>query len=174
MLYAGVRGLFLLSPICRAIVLCTLLIPVVRFAPRYAMLAAGDRAWSDLALMQDSREAAAIARRVSRPGDRLLVWGYRPDVFVFSGLPAATRFLDSQPLNGVLADRHLLTSKPTAADLAGKNVKELETSRRPEVVVDGLGLLNPELSAERFAALRLDRYSVAGRTRMSIVYVTKR
>jgi hypothetical protein len=67
-----------------------------------------------------------------------------------------------------------LTSKPTAADLAGKNVKELETSRRPEVVVDGLGLLNPELSAERFAALRLDGYSVAGRTRMSIIYVTKR
>jgi hypothetical protein len=173
MLYAGVRGLFMLPRLYRVAILCTVLIPIVRFGPRYAMLAAGDTAWSDLALMQDSRDAAGIARRVARPGDRLLVWGYRPDVFVFSGLPAATRFLDSQPLNGVLADRHLVTAKPTAADLAKRNIPELATNR-PEIIVDGLGPLNPELAADRFAPLHLSDYRIVGRTRMSIVYAAKR
>jgi hypothetical protein len=138
------------------------------------MLAAGDRSWSDLAMMQDSREAAAIARRAAKPGDRLLVWGYRPDVFVFSGIPAATRFLDSQPLNGVLADRHLFTSKATAGDIAARNAAELATGPRADIIVDGLGPLNPELAADGFPALRIQDYDVVGRTRMSVVYVTKR
>ena len=174
MLYAGTRGLFVLPRIWRAAALCTILIPVARFGPRYVMLASGDRAWPDLAMMQDSREAAAIARAASRAGDRLLVWGYRPDVFVFSGLPAATRFLDSQPLNGVLADRHLFSAKPTASDLAARNVHELQANRRPEIVVDGLGPLNPELAADRFGPLHIEDYEIAGRTRMSIIYVAKR
>jgi hypothetical protein len=174
MLYAGVRGIFAMPRLWRVVTLCTILIPIARFGPRYVTLAAGDRSWSDLALMQDSREAAAIARGAARPGDRLLVWGYRPDVFVFSGLPAATRFLDSQALNGVLADRHLFSATPTAADLALGNVRELETGPPPSIIVDGLGLLNPELAAARFPSLRIANYEVAGRTRMSIVYVAKR
>jgi hypothetical protein len=168
MLFAGARGLVLLQPRWRALVLCTLLIPMLRFGPRYVRLAAGDWDWPDLALMQDSREAAAIARRAARPGDTLLVWGYRPDVYVFSGLPAATHYLDSQPLNGVLADRHLSSSKPTMADIAERNARQLAGSPRPAVVVDGLGPLNPKLAFDASA------YDVAGRTRMSIVYVAKR
>lgn len=174
MLYAGIWGLMRLPHAWRAIVLLTVLIPVARFGPRYLNLATGDRQWTDLAMMQDSREAAAIATRASRPGDQLLVWGYRPDVYVFSGLPAATRFLDSQPLNGVLADRHLFTSKPTAADLARPNAEALASGRRPEIIVDGLGVLNPDLAVSRFRAFGLDNYDVAGQTKMSIVYVAKR
>lgn len=174
MLFAGVRGLFAMPRLCCIVALCTLLIPIVRFGPRYATLALGDRAWSDLAMMQDSKQAAAIARGIARPGDRLLVWGYRPDVLVFSGLPAATRFLDSQPLNGVLADRHLFSTQPTAADLVATNVLELQNGPSPEIIVDGLGPLNPGLAADRFTPLRTHNYVVAGRTRMSIVYVAKR
>lgn len=171
-LFAGVQGLWLLRPRWRVAVLCTLLIPVARFGPRYVWLAMGDRSWSDLALMQDSREAAAIAKQFAKPGDKLLVWGYRPDIYVFSGLPAGTRFLDSQPLNGVMADRHLTISKPTALDIAIRNQQHLPTNR-PSIIVDGLGGLNPDLAAEKFPVLRLERYTVAGRTRLSTIYIAK-
>ena len=172
-LFAGARGLFLLRPLWRTAVLCTVLIPVIRFGPRYAMLASGDRNWSDLSLMQDSRAAAEMAKRVARPGDRLLVWGYRPDVFVLSGLPAATRFLDSQPLNGVLADRHLATSVPTFPDIAERSRLELR-SAKPDIIVDGLGPLNPNLAVDKFPDLELREYQWVGSARTATVYVRKR
>lgn len=172
-LFAGVRGLFLLPPRWRTAVLCTLLVPFLRFAPRYVSLASGDRNWADLAMMQDSAASAAVVRNIARPGNQLLVWGYRPDVYVFSGLPAATRFLDSQPLNGVLADRHLTSALPTVADIAVRNQPEIERAR-PDILVDGLGPLNHSLAAGRYPFLRLDDYEVAGRTNMSIIYVRKR
>jgi hypothetical protein len=114
---------------------------------------------------QPRRSVDCAERR--QAGDRLLVWGYRPDVFVFSGLPAATRFLDSQPLNGVLADRHLTTSVATMDDFAKKYIGTVGT---PDIIVDGLGPSNPDLAADRFPALRTDRFRVVGRTRASIVY----
>jgi hypothetical protein len=169
-LFVGVRGLFLLPARWRTVALLTLLIPAVRFGPRYVQLASGDREWADLALMNDSREAASIARSVAKEGDRLLVWGYRPDVFVFSGLRAATRYLDSQPLNGVLADRHLTTSTPTMDDFARKYIGTVGT---PDIIVDGLGPLNPDLAADRFPALHTNDFRVVGRTRASIVYAKR-
>jgi hypothetical protein len=101
------RGYTLLGR-CRFIVLALLLIPLVRFGPRYIMLA-NDLAhgrpsnWSDLVLNQDSQ---AASDRIP-PTGTLLVCGYRPDIFAYSRMPAGSRFLDSQPLTGVLADRHL-------------------------------------------------------------------
>ena len=65
----------------------------------------------DTAMDRDSRAASALVRRMARPGDTLFVWGFRPEMYVYTGLPAAPRFLDSQPLTGVPADRHL-TSTP--------------------------------------------------------------
>ncbi|HYI97320.1 MAG TPA: hypothetical protein VEX68_27525 [Bryobacteraceae bacterium] len=173
-IFAGAQGLPLLKPRWRVIIICSLLmIPLLRFGPRFISLATGDRDWSDLTLMQDSQQAAEIVRAAARPGSRLLVWGYRPDIFVFSGLPSATRFLDSQPLNGVMADRHLMSSTPTAIDIATRNQQELE-GVVPDIIVDGIGMLNPNLAAEQFPPLRLQNYSIAGRTRLSIIYITKR
>jgi hypothetical protein len=172
-LVLGAQGLMRLDRKCRALVLLTVLIPTARFGPRYVSLAKGDRSWSDLALMEDSQESARIVRSVARPGDRLLVWGYRPDVFVFSGLPAATPFLDSQPMNGVLADRHLISSKATVADLTAGNLEVAEKARA-EIIVDGLGPINPDLAARNYPKLHLDSYSVAGHTKTSVVYVIKR
>jgi hypothetical protein len=171
--FAGVQGLWLLKPRWRVLILATLLIPTIRFGPRYAMLATGAWNWSDLALMNDSRDAAAVAKSIARSGDHLFVWGYRPDMYVFSGLPAGTRFLDSQPLSGVMADRHLTTSKPTALDIALRNQQEL-LKHRPEIIVDGLGGLNPALAVTRYPFLRIEDYAVAGRTRLSTIYVAKR
>lgn len=157
----GARGIAIMKRPAAIAVLALVLIPMVRFGPRYARLLTGDRQWSDIAMMQDSRHAAAILREIASPGDALLVWGYRPDIFVFSGLPAGTRYLDSQPLTGVIADRHLTDPRPstTPRPLDGP---------LPNLIADGLGPYNPSLAAARF--LDLSAYREAGRTPGTILY----
>ena len=104
--------------------------------------------WSDLALNQDSKAGV----RPDRPRGTLLVWGYRPDVFAYTRMPAGSRFLDSQPLTGVLADRHLTSSQPFAPEWAARNRRELIASD-PTWIVDGLGPLNPALAITNFRGL---------------------
>ncbi len=156
----------------RAIVWLLLVIPLVRFGPRYLMLAndlAHDRKteWSDLELSQDSR---AAADRIGREGT-LLVWGYRPDIFAYTRMPAGTRFLDSQPLTGVLADRHLTSSNAAAPELAARNRQEL-IQTKPAWIVDGLAPLNPALAITNYPDLQewLAGYREVGRTRYTIIY----
>lgn len=153
--------------------LLLLLIPLVRFGPRYVELAADLAAgrphhWRDLAMEQDSRAVAAYLRTQS--GD-LLVWGYRPEVYVLSGKAAATRYLDSQPLTGVLADRHLVESRPSVPELAAANRTDLVRSK-PAWIVDGLGPYNPALAITAYPDLRawLSDYEVVHRTPGSVVY----
>jgi hypothetical protein len=159
----------------RVALLPLLLIPLVRFGPRYVMLANDllhDRPsnWSDLALNQDSH---AASDRIAGSGT-LLVWGYRPDVFAYTRMPAGSRFLDSQPLTGVLADRHLTSSQAFAPEWAARNRRELIASD-PIWIVDGLGPLNPDLAIGNFPDLRewLSNYREVGRTRFSIIYRLK-
>ena len=159
----------------RAAMLVLLLIPFIRFGPRYAMLAndlahGRESHWSDLALNQDSH---AVADQIGHSGT-LLVWGYRPDVFAYTRMPAGTRFLDSQPLTGVLADRHLTSSQPVAPELAARNRRDLVASD-PIWIVDGLGPLNPTLAITNYPDLSdwLAGYRVVGRTRFSIIYRIK-
>jgi hypothetical protein len=159
----------------RAVLLALLLIPLMRFGPRYVTLANDllhDRQaeWSDLVMNQDSR---AAADRIDR-GGTLLVWGYRPDIFAYTRMPAGSRFLDSQPLTGVLADRHLTRSDVAAPELAARNRREL-IQTRPTWIVDGLGPLNPALAITNYPDLRdwLAGYQEAGRTRYTIIYRLK-
>jgi len=167
------RGYTLLGR-CRAILLLLLLIPLVRFGPRYVMLA-NDLAhgrqsnWSDLALNQDSQ---AASNRIA--GSTLLVWGYRPDIFAYTRIPAGSRFLDSQPLTGVLADRHLTSSQAFAPEWAAHNRGELIASD-PVWIVDGLGPLNPSLAITNFPDLHdwLGNYREVGRTRFAVIYRLK-
>ena len=174
MVLLAARGYTLLGRY-RAILLVLLLIPLVRFGPRYILLA-NDLAhgrpsdWSDLALNEDSKLAAD---RIGRSGT-LLVWGYRPDVFAYSRMPAGSRFLDSQPLTGVLADRHLTSSLPIAPDWAARNRRELVASD-PTWIVDGLGPLNPALAISNFPDLHewLAGYREVGRTRFCVIYKLK-
>ena len=158
----------------RAVVLALLLIPLIRFGPRYGMLASDlllgwGSTWSDLELNQDSRAAANMVH-----GGTLLVWGYRPDIFVYTRLSAGTRFLDSQPLTGVIADRHLTSSEPAAPELAVENRRDL-LGTAPTWIVDGLGPLNPKLAITNYPDLRawLANYAETGRTADSIVYQRK-
>lgn len=134
-----------------------LAIPAVRFAR------VPDR---DLALDRDSRAVSAKLK-----GGTLFVWGFRPDIFVDSRLPAASRFLESQAISGVLADRHLFSAQPVHADFLDANREELVRSR-PTWIVDGLGLLNPPLALARqpYLTAWLAQYEETGRTDFSIIY----
>ena len=120
---------------------------------------------------RDSRAAAAIVSAAAKPGDTLFVWGYRPEIYVYSHLPAATRFLDSQPLTGVPADRHLTQSTPVETEESRARRAELAASR-PTFIVDGLGEYNRQLALNQFADLRawMAEYREVGRSAGSVIY----
>ena len=112
-----------------------------------------------------------VSRRQARPGDTLFVWGYRPELYVYSRLPAATVWLDSQPLTGVPADRHLQLSAPVETEQAARRRAELARST-PSFVLDGLGLYNPRLAITNYPDLRdwLAGYAEVARVGQTIVY----
>ncbi len=153
----------------RAIWIALLLaIPLVRFAPSF-WSALHDRTWRDTAMDRDSRAAARLIP--SRPGDTLFIWGYRPELYVYTGLPAATEYLDSQPLTGVPADRHLTQSNPIEWPSAAARRGELAQSR-PTFVIDGLSLYNPQLSIANYPELRdwFANYQEVARTPETVIY----
>lgn len=150
-----------------------LLIPLIRFGPRYLELAADNlqsrpHQWADLAMEQDSRAVSAIIRKDTAS---LLVWGYRPEIYTLAHCPYGTFFLDSQPLTGVLADRHLTSSRPSASAIAAANRHRL-LEAKPTWIVDGLGPYNPQLAITQYPDLRewLANYREVARTPGSILY----
>ena len=173
---AGARGFALLRPRHAAILALLLLIPFVRFGPRYALLAY-DLAegqpphWIDVGMDQDSRAAAALVRQISAPGDTLFVWGFRPEFYTYTRLPAASQFLDSQPLTGVPADRHLTESHPVETQSTREHRAELARTH-PTFILDGLGPFNPHLALSAFPDLQpwLAQYREVTRTRLTVIY----
>jgi len=177
---AGARGFALLGRRRATVLAALLLIPLVRFGPRYALLArglVGDRPihWADVAMDQDSRQAAQFVRQHSKPGDTLFVWGFRPELYVYTHLPAASRFLDSQPLTGVPADRHLTQSQPVETESTRAHRAELARTH-PTFVMDGLGPINPRLAISAYPDLRawLAQYHEIGRTDLTVIYSLNR
>jgi hypothetical protein len=172
MIIAASRGWSVLSHRKLAIApLCVFLaVPLIRFGKPYIALARG-AALTDLAMDRDSRDAAQKLRELSGPGDTLFVWGFRPDIFIDSRIPAGTRFLESQPISGVLADRHLFSTESIAPAFTAPNVRELVTAN-PTWIVDGLGAYNPSLALPRQPALAewFSHYTEVARTRFSILY----
>jgi len=164
------RGWVLCGPKLRIAVLLLLAIPMVRFAPSYAS-ALGDSGWRDSAMDRDSRAAARLVRQRARPGDSLFVWGYRPELYPYTGLRAATMYLDSQPLSGVPADRHLTGSTPLETARAAARRASLPLST-PTLLVDGLGAYNPRLAIGRYADLAgwLAHYREVARTTGTVIW----
>jgi hypothetical protein len=88
--------------------------------------------------------------------DYLFVWGYRPEVYYWSGLLPASRFLSSQPLTGVPADAHyfgdsyvaVLDDKTTAANRL-ELLRDLQAAP-PKFIVDELGFFNNDLGMEKY------------------------
>jgi hypothetical protein len=164
------RGFTLMAGRRREVVALLLLIPLTRFAPSY-YAAAMDATWRDIGMDNASRSAAKFVREQSRPGDTLFVWGYRPEIYSYSGLPAATMYLDTQPLTGVPADRHLLNAEPVETVESARRRMEL-TRARPTIVVDGLGPYNPRLAIGAYPELRewLAGYQEIGKPGQTVVY----
>jgi hypothetical protein len=149
-----------------------LLIPAVRFGPRYAIVALGhDPNWPDVALDRDSRQAAAIVQKSALPGDTLFVWGYRPDLYVYTRRMSDSRFWDSQPLTGVPADRHLTESQSILGSSAARHRAQFVQSS-PTFFIDGLGSLNPALDPRAFPEVRqwMLQYELVARTRLCLIY----
>jgi hypothetical protein len=151
-----------------AIALLTMAVPLVRFGPRYATLANS----RDLAMDRDSREASRIALSNAPPGGSLYVWGYRPEMYLYTGLRPATKYLECQAMTGVPADRHLTSSEIVLTSGTHEAREELARSR-PDVLIDGLSLYNPALSMDRYPELRawLAGYREVARTKDSVIYV---
>jgi hypothetical protein len=168
----GARGLTLLKPRHALAVAVLALVPFVRFGPRYAQLATnGPQGWADAAIDQDSREAADIIRAHAKPGDTLLVWGFRSELFVYTRLRPAMRFLESQPLTGVAADRHLFNSKVIMPEQAERHRREL-LRHKPTFIADGLGPMNPSLAVTAYPVLSnwLRDYRILQMTGKTVVY----
>lgn len=140
------RGVSLAKPAVRYAIVAMLLIPVVRFG-RISPPA------NQLALYEDSVQAAA---KLTDRKATLFVWGYRPDLLMLTRMKLGAPYLDSQPVNGVLADRHLVSSKPST--------EARKTSIAADYVADGLGLLNPAL------AFHQDGYEEFARTKFTVLY----
>lgn len=149
-----------------------LAIPAVRYAPGYWRV---ERS-RDLAMFRDAKSAAGVIEELKRPGDTIFVWGYRPEIDAIVRLPGGTPFLESQPLTGVFADRHLGTTAQSAPDEFAKANRQRLTKTSPTFVVDGLGRYNPALAIAKYPDLAewLARYEVAGITNGSIVYRIRR
>ena len=174
---AGARGFTLLGG-RRALALgALLLVPMVRFGPRYRCWRAtswkADRRAGQISMDHDSRNAAQFARPFSAPGDTFFVWGFRPELYVYTDLPAAARYLDSQPLTGVPADRHLTQSQPVESEStprAAPNWSALTRRRhgRP-------GPINPHLAIGVYADLEpwLAQYQEVARTDLTVIYIRK-
>ncbi len=169
---AAARGLCLMPSLAQQAVMALLLIPGARFGPKYAELAVDqDMDWADTAMNRDSAVAARLITAKAKPGDTILVWGYRPDILVYTRLALGAPFLDSQPLTGVLADRHLNRSDVTFPKLAEANRARL-SALSPTWVADGLGPYNPALAISNYRDLEswLARYVQVADTAGTRIY----
>ena len=179
---AGSRGIVLALKAYRrpatALLAIFLIVPVIRFGPRYVSLALDnlwhrDPHWSNLAvdLDVDSQNAAAKIRVLARPGDTLFVWGYRPDLYVYTRMSSDSRYWDSQSLTGVSADRHYSETNAMYGWPAAAHREKLAHSS-PTFIVDGLGRLNPKLKLSVYPELRswLADYRLVDETKSCWIY----
>ena len=112
------------------------------------------------------------------PSDYLFVWGYRPEIYYWSGLLPASKYLSSQALTGVPADIHyfdtqyhsILDERETS--LARRELAEELSRVRPEYIIDELGFFNDDLAITRYGELNdvMSGYKNRGTVGRFIIY----
>jgi hypothetical protein len=124
------------------------------------------------------REGGPRTRPPEGPGDYLFVWGYRPEIYYWSGLLPASRFLSTQPLTGVPADVHYfgddyrsLLDPSVTADARRQLVGDLEETQ-PKYIVDEIGFFNNHLAILQYPELRdfMSDYKPLGATGRFFIY----
>ena len=115
---------------------------------------------ADLVGLEKIRDGGPRSRETQGPPDYLFVWGYRPEVYYFSGLLPASRYLSTQPLTGVPADVHYSASdcrsildESATAQAREQLVRDLQETR-PKYIVDELGMFNADLSITSYPEMR--------------------
>jgi hypothetical protein len=152
------------------IAVATMLVPLVRFGPRYASVAGS----SDLAMDRDSRAASRIAMQYAPKGGSLYVWGYRPEMYLYTGLRPATKYLECQAMTGVPADRHL-GSTGIVLTKGTHEAREELAHAMPDILIDGLSPYNPALAMDHYPELGawLGGYREVGHTGGSVIYARR-
>jgi len=120
-------------------------------------------------------------RQADGPTDYLFIWGYRPEIYFWSGLLPASRYLSAQPLTGVPADvqytngehRAVIDEASTAAARA-QLISDL-TETQPKYIIDELGFFNSDLAILQYPELEkfMESYKPLGPTERFLVYVRR-
>ena len=127
--------------------------------------------------LEEMRANGPRKRDVRGPEDYLFVWGYRPEIYYYSGLLPASRYLSTQPLTGVPADVHYFTDyRPILNDSETSQnrhqlLQDLQATR-PKYIVDELGMFNSELSISSYPDLGdfLKEYKATGPVERFMIY----
>jgi 4-amino-4-deoxy-L-arabinose transferase-like glycosyltransferase len=124
---------------------------------------------------------ASNARASEDAADYLFVWGYRPELYYWSGLLPASRYLSAQPLTGVPADaqyangehRSILDESWTAAARA-QLISDLKETQ-PKYIIDELGFFNGDLAILEYPELKeyMGSYKGLGATGRFLVYIRR-
>lgn len=129
--------------------------------------------------LESFRSGGPRTRAPQGSEDYLFVWGYRPEIYFWSGLLPASKFLSSQPLTGVPADVHYfgddyrsVLDRSVTEEARAQLLRDLETTR-PKYIVDEIGFFNNNLSILRYPELRefLNDYKSMGTTGRFFIYV---
>lgn len=110
--------------------------------------------------LESIRAGGPRMRPADGPSDYLFVWGYRPEIYYWSGLLPASRYLSTQPLTGVPADVHFFSNdyrsvldEASTASARAQLIGDLEETG-PKYIVDELGMFNADLSITSYAELK--------------------
>ncbi len=105
------------------------------------------------------REGGPKNRAENGSSDYLFVWGNWPEIYYWSGLLPASRFLSTQPLTGVPADVQYATGGyKSILDATVTTAARMELARHlelttPRYIVDELGFRDEQLSIQRYPEL---------------------
>jgi hypothetical protein len=120
----------------------------------------------------------ASGPRTDGPADYLFVWGYRPEIYYWTGLLPASRYLSVQPLTGVPADVEDVNGEnrsvldETAKAAARAQLIEDLSETQPLYIVDQVGMFNSELAINNYPELRefMQGYKPRGAVGLFMVY----